>query len=212
MSNAPSNTASTEDPQRSRDVVWHPHATAREHRELRQGHQGAVLWFTGLSGSGKSTLAGAVEQALHQRRINTYLLDGDNTRHGLCSDLGFSVDDRRENIRRVSEVSALMVDAGLVVLAAFISPHRAERDTARQKLPSGRFFEVFVDTPLAECERRDPKGLYRKARAGEIRDFTGIDADYEAPVAPELHLDGCQPIGELVEQVLFALRERRVIA
>ena len=195
----------------SPDVVWHQHAVTREDRELRQGHQGAVLWFTGLSGSGKSTLAGAVEQALHHQRINTYLLDGDNTRHGLCSDLGFSADDRRENIRRVSEVSALMVDAGLVVLAAFISPHRAERQAARTKLPQGRFLEVFVDTPLEECERRDPKGLYRKARAGEIRNFTGIDSEYEFPEAPELHLDGRKPLKELVDAVLYALRQRRMI-
>lgn len=195
----------------SPDVVWHQHAITREDRELRQGHQGAVLWFTGLSGSGKSTLAGALEQKLHQQRINTYLLDGDNTRHGLCRDLGFSADDRRENIRRVSEVAALMVDAGLVVLAAFISPHRAERQAAREKLPEGHFLEVFVDTPLDECERRDPKGLYRKARAGEIRNFTGIDAEYESPEAAELHLDGRKPLEELVEAVLYALRQRRII-
>lgn len=195
----------------SPDVVWHQHAITREDRELRQGHQGAVLWFTGLSGSGKSTLAGALEQKLHQQRINTYLLDGDNTRHGLCRDLSFSSDDRRENIRRVSEVAALMVDAGLVVLAAFISPHRTERQIAREKLPVGRFIEIFVDTPLEECERRDPKGLYRKARAGEIRNFTGIDAEYEPPKAAELHLNGQKPLEALVETVLYALRQHRII-
>lgn len=194
------------------DIVWHSHAVTRESRELRQGHQGAVLWFTGLSGSGKSTLAGALEQALQQQRISTYLLDGDNTRHGLCCDLGFSDEDRRENIRRVSEVSALMVDAGLVVLAAFISPHRSERQAARAKLPHGHFLEIFVDTPLEECERRDPKGLYRKARAGEIRNFTGIDSVYEFPEAPELHLNGRQPLNELVDTIIHELRARRLMA
>lgn len=172
------------------NVVWHPHPVTHQDREALHKHQGAVLWFTGLSGSGKSTLAGALEQALHQRGVSTYLLDGDNVRHGLCHDLGFGDDDRRENIRRVGEVARLMVDAGLIVLTAFISPHRAERQLVRDMLPAGRFIEVFVDTPLAVCEARDPKGLYQKARAGELRNFTGIDAGYEAPQQPDLHLDG----------------------
>ncbi len=144
------------------NIVWHPHAITRQDREQQHGHQGVVLWFTGLSGSGKSTLAGALEQALFARGVSTYLLDGDNVRHGLCRDLGFSDADRRENIRRVGEVAKLMVDAGLVVLTAFISPHRAERKMVQDMLASGQFIEVFVDTPLAICEARDPKGLYKK--------------------------------------------------
>lgn len=192
-------------------VVWHSHAISRVSRETHNGHQGAVLWFTGLSGSGKSTIAGMLEQTLHARGVHTYLLDGDNTRHGLCQDLGFSDQDRHENIRRVGEVSALMVDAGLIVLAAFISPHRAERNAVRDKLPDNRFIEVFVDTALDVCESRDPKGLYKKARAGEIKQFTGIDATYEAPLTPELHLDGCQPLNTLVAQIIDTLVERRLI-
>ncbi|KFK92200.1 adenylylsulfate kinase [Serratia sp. Ag1] len=193
------------------NVVWHPHAVTRAEREVRNGHQGVVLWFTGLSGSGKSTVAGALEQALHQLGISTYLLDGDNVRHGLCRDLGFSDDDRRENIRRVGESAKLMVDAGLVVLTAFISPHRAERQMVREMLEPGRFVEVFVDTPLAICEARDPKGLYKKARAGELRNFTGIDSVYEAPVQPEVHLNGEQLVTNLTAQLLDVLRGRAMI-
>jgi len=193
------------------NVVWHPHAVTRADREARSGHQGVVLWFTGLSGSGKSTVAGALEQALHANDVSTYLLDGDNVRHGLCRDLGFSDDDRRENIRRVGEVARLMVDAGLVVLTAFISPHRAERQMVREMLDDGRFIEVFVDTPLAICEARDPKGLYKKARAGELRNFTGIDSVYEAPKAPDIHLDGEQLVTNLVVQLLDVLRSKVII-
>ncbi|MFD1801974.1 adenylyl-sulfate kinase [Mixta tenebrionis] len=193
------------------NVVWHAHAVAQADRERQHGHQGAVLWFTGLSGSGKSTVAGALEQALHQLGVSTYLLDGDNVRHGLCRDLGFSDADRRENIRRVGEVARLMVDAGLVVLTAFISPHRAERQMVRELLAPGQFIEVFVDTPLAVCEARDPKGLYKKARAGELPDFTGIDADYEAPARPEIQLDGEQLVTILTAQLLDLLRGRDII-
>ncbi len=193
------------------NIVWHPHAVTRTDREHRHGHRGAVVWFTGLSGSGKSTLAGALEQALHAKGVSTYLLDGDNVRHGLCRDLGFSDDDRRENIRRVGEVSKLMVDAGLVVLTAFISPHRAEREMVRDLLDGQPFIEVFVDTPLAICETRDPKGLYKKARAGELRNFTGIDAVYEAPELPELHLDGEQLVTHLISQLLDMLQGRAII-
>ncbi|RLM15600.1 adenylyl-sulfate kinase [Gibbsiella quercinecans] len=193
------------------NVVWHPHAVTRADREVRSGHQGVVLWFTGLSGSGKSTVAGALEQALHAYGVSTYLLDGDNVRHGLCRDLGFSDDDRRENIRRVGEVARLLVDAGLVVLTAFISPHRAERQMVREMLDDGRFIEVFVDTPLAICEARDPKGLYKKARAGELRNFTGIDSVYEAPQAPDIHLDGEQLVTNLVVQLLDVLRGKVII-
>ncbi|QIZ50133.1 adenylyl-sulfate kinase [Dickeya zeae] len=193
------------------NVVWHDHAVAREDRERQHGHRGVVVWFTGLSGSGKSTLAGALEQSLFARGVSTYLLDGDNVRHGLCRDLGFSDDDRRENIRRVGEVARLMVDAGLVVLTAFISPHRAERQMVRELLDQGQFLEVFVDTPLAICEARDPKGLYKKARAGELRNFTGIDAIYEAPEQPELHLNGQQLVTNLVDELLDMLHGRAII-
>ncbi|RRO10871.1 adenylyl-sulfate kinase [Pectobacterium aquaticum] len=193
------------------NVVWHAHDVTRASREKLHGHQGVVIWFTGLSGSGKSTLAGALEQALHQRGVSTYLLDGDNVRHGLCRDLGFTDDDRRENIRRVGEVAKLMVDAGLVVLTAFISPHRAERKMVQDLLGEGQFIEVFVDTPLATCEARDPKGLYKKARAGELRNFTGIDSAYEAPEAPDSHLDGEQFVTNLTDQLLDLLGKRAII-
>ncbi len=193
------------------NVVWHPHAVTRADRELKHGHKGVVLWFTGLSGSGKSTVAGALEQALHALGVSTYLLDGDNVRHGLCRDLGFSDDDRRENIRRVGEVAKLMVDAGLVVLTAFISPHRAERDMVRELLDKDQFIEIFVDTPLAICEARDPKGLYKKARAGELKNFTGIDSVYQAPEAPDVHLNGEQLVTHLVPQLLDVLRHHAII-
>ncbi|EKK4079880.1 adenylyl-sulfate kinase [Cronobacter dublinensis] len=197
--------------QHDENVVWHAHPVTAAQREQLHGHRGAVLWFTGLSGSGKSTVAGALEEALHQLGVSTYLLDGDNVRHGLCSDLGFSDDDRKENIRRVGEVAKLMVDAGLVVLTAFISPHRAERQMVREQVGAGRFIEVFVDTPLEVCEARDPKGLYKKARAGELRNFTGIDAVYEAPQAPEIHLDGQQLVTNLIAQLLDLLRREDII-
>ncbi|PPC63014.1 adenylyl-sulfate kinase [Pantoea sp. ICBG 1758] len=197
--------------QHDENVVWHDHPVTRAAREQQHGHQGVVLWFTGLSGSGKSTVAGTLEQALHQLGVSTYLLDGDNVRHGLCRDLGFSDDDRRENIRRVGEVARLMVDAGLVVLTAFISPHRAERQMVRDLLGEGEFIEVFVDTPLAVCEARDPKGLYKKARAGELRNFTGIDSAYEAPEAADITLDGEQLVTKLAAQLLDLLRRRDII-
>ncbi|NHB93091.1 adenylyl-sulfate kinase [Photorhabdus cinerea] len=193
------------------NVVWHAHQLTRVQREAENGHPALVIWFTGLSGSGKSTVAGALEQALFQRGIKTYLLDGDNLRHGLCSDLEFSEQDRQENIRRVGEVTNLMVDAGLVVLTAFISPHKAERQKVRELLEPGQFIEVFVDTPLEICESRDPKGLYKKARAGEIRHFTGIDSVYEVPDNPEIYLSGQQPVEESVERLLMELEKGGII-
>ena len=194
------------------NLTWHPHQIAPDERRAHKGHGAAVLWFTGLSGSGKSTIANALEQKLHQAGVHSYLLDGDNVRHGLNRDLGFSDDDRVENLRRVSEVAALMADAGLVVLTAFIAPFRSERDAVRQRLPEGQFIEVFIDTPLAECERRDPKGLYQKARAGTIRQFTGIDSEYQAPEQPDVHLRADQLTPEqCAERLLAALRERGVI-
>lgn len=197
--------------QHDENVVWHDHAVTQAEREQLHGHRGAVLWFTGLSGSGKSTVAGALEAALHASGVSTYLLDGDNVRHGLCRDLGFSDDDRKENIRRVGETARLMVDAGLVVLTAFISPHRAERQMVRSLVGEGRFFEVFVDTPLEICETRDPKGLYKKARAGELKNFTGIDSVYETPEKPEIHLDGEQLVTNLVNQLLDLMRQEDII-
>jgi bifunctional enzyme CysN/CysC len=149
----------------------------------------ALLWFTGLSGSGKSTIANLVEKKLHRMNRHSFLLDGDNVRHGLNRDLGFTEADRIENIRRVGEVAKLMTDAGLIVITAFISPFRAEREMVRAMLPEGEFLEIFIDTPLAEAERRDVKGLYKKARAGQLKNFTGIDSPYEAPAAPEIRID-----------------------
>jgi bifunctional enzyme CysN/CysC len=158
-------------------------------RASQKGQKACVLWFTGLSGAGKSTIANLVEKRLHAMGRHTYLLDGDNVRHGLNRDLGFTDADRVENIRRVAEVSKLMVDAGLIVLVSFISPFRAERRMARDLVEAGEFYEIFIDTPLAEAERRDPKGLYRKARNGELKNFTGIDSPYERPENPEITID-----------------------
>ncbi|WP_394212215.1 adenylyl-sulfate kinase [Enterovibrio calviensis] len=195
------------------NVVWHSHAIDKNFRAEQKKQRPALLWFTGLSGSGKSTVAGALENKLAQLGYHTYLLDGDNVRHGLCRDLGFSDHDRRENIRRVGEVAKLMTDAGLIVLSAFISPFREERDLVRELLPKGDFLEVFVDTPLDVCESRDPKGLYKKARAGEIKAFTGISSAYEAPERPEIHLHTDQhTIDAIVAQCLSVLREQGVIA
>ena len=194
------------------NIVWHQHVIDKAARSAQKGHKPALLWFTGLSGAGKSTLAGALEAELMQRGIHTYLLDGDNVRHGLCSDLGFATADRQENLRRVGEVAKLMVDAGLVVLAAFVSPYRAERDAIRARFNQEEFIEVFVDTPLAACEARDPKGLYKKARAGEIKHFTGIDDPYETPLQPEIHLVNDElPIAEGVARLLTALRQHGVL-
>ncbi|MEC6799156.1 adenylyl-sulfate kinase [Photobacterium sp. S4TG1] len=195
------------------NIVWHSYSVTKEQRGQQKQQQPCVLWFTGLSGAGKSTIAGALEHRLLALGYHTYLLDGDNVRHGLCKDLGFSAQDRRENIRRIGEVATLMADSGLIVLSAFISPHREERQIVRDLLPHGEFIEVFVDTPLAECEKRDPKGLYKKARAGEIKQFTGIDADYQLPLQPEIHLAAdSHNIHELVEQCINALRSRSIIA
>lgn len=174
----------------SENVVWHPSHLARDERWAALGVRGATLWFTGLSGSGKSTVATAVERRLLEAGAPTYLLDGDNLRHGLNGDLGFSAEDRSENVRRVGEVARLFADAGVVALVPLISPYRADRDRARaaHDVADLPFYEVFVDTPIEVCEARDPKGLYAKARAGELKGFTGIDDPYEAPEAPDLVL------------------------
>ena len=171
-----------------KNIVWHNHPVDKSICSYMKKQRPCLLWFTGLSGSGKSTIAGAVESKLAERLQHTYLMDGDNVRHRLCKDLGFSEQDRVENIRRVGEVAHLMVDSGLIVLTAFISPFRENREMVRNMLKDGEFIEVFIDTPLAECEKRDPKGLYKKARAGEIKDFTGIDSPYESPESPELRI------------------------
>jgi len=168
---------------------WHETAVSKADRRQLNRHGSGGVWLTGLSGAGKSTLANELEKRLRARGVRTYLLDGDNVRHGLNSDLGFSAEDRVENIRRVAEVSRLMVDAGLVVITAFISPFRAERQLARSLLADGEFVEVFVNTPLAVAEQRDPKGLYKKARRGELKHFTGIDSPYEVPENPEIVID-----------------------
>jgi adenylylsulfate kinase len=171
--------------QKNTNVVWHNATVTRARREQKNAHKGGLFWFTGLSGAGKSTLAHAVEEQLFQKGFNTYVLDGDNVRHGLCADLSFSDDDRKENIRRISHMSNLFVQAGVIVLTAFISPFRIDRQNAR-KIAGADFHEIYCDCSLEVCEQRDVKGLYKKARAGEIPYFTGIDSPYEAPENPEL--------------------------
>jgi adenylylsulfate kinase len=174
---------------KSQNITWSESVIRHRDRAERNGHMGAVLWFTGLSAAGKSTLARLVEQELFVRGGNTYILDGDNVRHGLNRDLGFSPEDREENIRRIGEVANLFRDAGIIALTAFISPYRRDRRRCREIVPEGRFIEIFCRCSLAECERRDPKGLYRKARAGEIPEFTGISAPYEEPESAEVIVD-----------------------
>ena len=210
-------------------VHWHAQSVSRKDREARKGHSGCLVWLTGLSGSGKSTIANLVDHKLHRAGIHTFLLDGDNVRHGLNAPpsqlttqygeqfgkrfgLGFSEEDRQENIRRIGEVAGLFVEAGLIVLTAFVSPYQKDRDAVRSKLIEGDFIEVFVDTPLEICEQRDPKGLYKKARAGEIQGMTGIDDPYQAPLHPELTLDsGNTPADSCAERILKYLRDMRKI-
>jgi len=196
----------------SNNIVWQQHAVSRSDREAQKQQQAVVLWFTGFSGAGKSTVAGALEQALLSRGAHTYLLDGDNVRHGLCAGLGFSEADRNENLRRVGAVAGLMVDAGLIVLSAFVSPLRAQREAIRHSLPEGRFIEIFVSTSLDVCEQRDVKGLYQKARRGEIANFTGISDPYEAPQQPELTLDtGVLSLEQSVAACLQLLVQRGIL-
>jgi bifunctional enzyme CysN/CysC len=197
---------------RATNLSWQEFAVDKTARSAIKGHHPAILWFTGLSGSGKSTIADGVEKRLLALGLHTYVLDGDNVRHGLNRDLGFTDADRVENIRRVIETARLMADAGLIVLVSFISPFRAERRLARERLGDDAFVEIFVDAPLAECERRDPKGLYRKARAGKLRNFTGIDSIYEPPPAPDIHLRTADmTIDREVDLIVDALRERGII-
>ncbi|MFZ4730947.1 MAG: adenylyl-sulfate kinase [Pirellulales bacterium] len=210
-------------------VQWHPQAVSRDERERVAGHRGGVVWFTGLSGCGKSTLANLVDQRLHARRVRSFVLDGDNVRHGLNASpallrdrygatlaerfgLGFGADDRAENIRRIGAVAELFTQAGVIVLTAFVSPYRRDRDAVRSRLPPGDFIEVFVTAPLEICEARDPKGLYRKARAGELKGFTGIDDPYEEPLAPELVVDSAgRPAAVLADEVIDRLERAGMV-
>lgn len=216
------------------EVVWHAHQVTREQRERRLGQRGCVVWFTGLSGCGKSTVANEVDAMLSETGAATFLLDGDNIRHGLCAGpdrlveehgaefakrfgLGFGAEDREENIRRIGAVGELFASAGVITLTAFVSPYRRDRDRVRRRIEkagqAGDFIEVFVDTPLEECERRDPKGLYKKARAGEIPHFTGISDPYEPPEHPELRLDGSldHTPRQMAERVVSYLNEKKII-
>ncbi len=197
---------------KSSDVVWHHATVTRERREKLQGHKSLILWFTGLSGAGKSTVAHATEERLHQMGCHTYVFDGDNVRHGLCGDLGFSIEDRTENIRRVGEMAKLFIDAGTIALTAFISPLRSDRRRVRELVEEGDFIEIYCRCSLEVCEERDVKGLYKKARAGEIANFTGISSPYEEPEQPELVLDTDQhSIDECVDHVIALLKERGVL-
>ena len=198
--------------QKATNITWHEANVVQKDREQLLNQKGCVIWFTGLSGSGKSTLALEVESKLYQRGHLTYVLDGDNIRHGLNKNLGFSPEDREENIRRIGEVAKLFADAGVIAMTAFISPYRTDRDNARDLVDEGRFVEVFVDCPLEVCEARDTKGLYQKARAGEIKEFTGISAPYETPNQPELTVNtDDQNLEECTERVIALLTSKGLI-
>ncbi|WP_280169566.1 adenylyl-sulfate kinase [Priestia megaterium] len=197
---------------KSTNITWHDAGITKEERREQNNHHSFVLWFTGLSGSGKSTVANAVAKALFDKNIRNYVLDGDNVRFGLNKNLGFSAEDRTENIRRIGEVSKLFVDSGQVVLTAFISPFQEDRAQVREILEGNEFLEVYVECPLEECEKRDPKGLYKKARSGEIRDFTGINSPYESPANPELTINtSTQSVEECVQTVIEYLANRKFI-
>ncbi|MGH8659824.1 MAG: adenylyl-sulfate kinase [Gammaproteobacteria bacterium] len=196
---------------KSSNTVWHQATVNRRVKEQRNGHKAAIIWFTGLSGSGKSTLAHALEARLFELGCNTYVCDGDNIRHGLCGDLGFSPQDREENIRRIGEVAKLFIEAGVIALTAFISPYRSDRQRARSLVAEGDFLEVYCRCSLGVCEGRDVKGLYKRARAGEIKEFTGISAPYEEPDAPEIVIDTDRhPVEDCVRQLLAVLRQRGI--
>ncbi|MDD3530340.1 MAG: adenylyl-sulfate kinase [Gallionellaceae bacterium] len=193
-------------------VIWHNATVTRERRERQNNHRACVLWFTGLSGSGKSTLAHAAEEALHQLGCRTFVLDGDNVRHGLSSNLGFSEEDRRENIRRIGEAAKLMMEAGIIAMTAFISPFRSDREAVRKLMPHGDFLEIYCSASLEVCEARDVKGLYKKARAGIIKNYTGIDSPYEPPDKPELIIDtGKMTLSDSVAEVLSLMRRRGIL-
>ena len=195
------------------NTIYHQASVTRQRRNQQNNHKSAILWFTGLSGSGKSTLAHAVEEQLHQQKCRTFVLDGDNVRHGLSSNLSFSEQDRKENIRRIGETAKLMMEAGIVTLTAFISPFKQDRETARNLMPHGDFIEIYCKATLETCEARDVKGLYKKARAGEIKNYTGIDSPYESPEKPELTVDtDKQTLEESVQSVIKLLTERDIIS
>lgn len=197
---------------KSSNTIWHHASVTRDRRQQLNGHRSAAIWFTGLSSSGKSTLAHAVEERLYRMKCRTFVLDGDNVRHGLCGDLGFSENDRKENIRRIGETAKLFVEAGVITLTAFISPFRADRLRARQLFESEDFIEVYCSCPLEICESRDAKGIYQRARAGVVRDFTGISSPYEEPAKPELIVDtGSTPLDRCVDQVISYLHEHGII-
>ena len=193
------------------NVVWHHATVTRERRQKQNRHRSVIIWFTGLSGSGKSTLAHALEEQLHRMGCRTFVCDGDNVRHGLNSDLRFSPEDRKENIRRIGEVCKLFIEAGVIALTAFISPFREDRERVRNLVPHGDFIEVYCNCSLEVCESRDVKGMYAKARRGEIKEFTGISSPYEPPQDAELVIDTTRPIDECVEQLLECLRERGIV-
>lgn len=194
------------------NIKWHHHLISKNERAAQKLQRPCILWFTGLSGSGKSTIAGALEQKLFELGHHTYLLDGDNVRHGLNKDLGFSDSERVENIRRIGEMSKLFADAGLIVLSAFISPFRSDRRMVRDLVEDGEFVEIHMSTPLSVCEQRDPKGLYKKARQGEIKNFTGIDSAYEAPESPEITLNTAEyNIEACVDKVISYLKQQKII-
>jgi adenylylsulfate kinase len=193
------------------NIVWHDHRVSKAERKRLNNHQACIIWFTGLPSSGKSTIASEVEHQLYTKGIRTYLLDGDNVRHGLNRDLGFSPEDREENIRRIGEVAKLCVDAGMITLVAFISPYRKDRERVRTGVEAGEFVEVYVKCPVEVCEQRDAKGFYRKARKGEIKDFTGVSAPYEEPLKPEIILETEKlSVEESVKKILDYLKQRKI--
>lgn len=199
--------------QKATNVTWHEHAVSKADRAQLSGHRGAILWFTGLSASGKSTVANTVDHKLHSIGKRSFVLDGDNIRMGLNKNLGFSAEDRAENIRRIGEVAKLFVNAGVIAITAFISPYRKDRDAVRALLPDGEFLEIYMNASLATCEARDPKGLYKKARAGQLKGFTGIDDPYEPPEKPELVLDGdTKSIDDLADEVIAFLKQRNLLS
>ena len=198
---------------KSTNTVWHNATVTRERREKLNGHKSAILWFTGLSGSGKSTVAHSVEEALHQLGSKTFVFDGDNVRHGLCNDLSFTDSDRKENLRRIGEMVKLFLDAGTISLTAFISPFKEDRDKIRSMVPAGGFIEIYCRCPISKCEERDVKGLYKKARAGEIPHFTGISSPYEEPETPEVVVDtdGSVSVEDTVTKIITALKKLEIL-
>jgi len=196
-----------------KNIKWHELSIDRKKLEAMHGHKGMVIWFTGLSGAGKSTLANALNEALHLKGISTYVLDGDNIRHGLCKDLGFSDSDREENIRRIGEVANLFMDAGIVAITAFVSPFKADRDKVRSIIGNNDFIEIYCAADLSVCEKRDTKGLYKKARLGEIKEFTGISSPYEIPENPEISINtGTIALTDSVKQIIDYLNENNLIS